>query len=394
MDSHRVRVFAHPSVRAALAAFIESRAPPSVSFDYADTGLCEHASLDAVSPGPPEAAAAEEGGSSAPPLTYFDVAEFGSALETETLGRTLLYAQTIDSTQTLLRDGLWGVDPSWGAICLAESQVKGAGRGGNTWSSPPGCLLFSFHSQFNSGRSLPFVQYMISLAVIQAIEGTTRAGGSGGGDARRLPIHIKWPNDIYADLGALGGAAAAAKDEAASSRDGAAASPEGSTSASGSAGMVKIGGILCNSSSMMSGVFDVVTGVGFNVWNDEPTTSLRAIVDAANDAAEPSSAAPWRCPSSAALVAAFLGHFEALKTQFDRDGFSSFEDEYYARWLHSGQSVVVEPHGRATISGISHTTGALIAAASRPGGGDETLELFPDGNSFDFMRGLVSKKKK
>ena len=198
MDSHRVRVFAHPSVRAALAAFIESRAPPSVSFDYADTGLCEHASLDAVSPGPPEAAAAEEGGSSAPPLAYFDVAEFGSALETETLGRTLLYAQTIDSTQTLLRDGLWGVDPSWGAICLAESQVKGAGRGGNTWSSPPGCLLFSFHSQFNSGRSLPFVQYMISLAVIQAIEGTTRAGGSGGGDARRLPIHIKWPNDFCA----------------------------------------------------------------------------------------------------------------------------------------------------------------------------------------------------
>jgi biotin--protein ligase len=89
------------------------------------------------------------------------------------------------------------------------------------------------------------------------------------------------------------------------------------------------------------------------------------------------------------LVASFLNRFEALKSDFDRDGFASFERAYYARWLHGGQRVTVEPHGAATIAGIAPTTGALLATSAESGA---QLELFPDGNSFDFMRGLVSKK--
>jgi biotin--protein ligase len=28
-----------------------------------------------------------------------------------------------------------------GAVCVADSQCSGRGRGGNVWSSPPGCLM-------------------------------------------------------------------------------------------------------------------------------------------------------------------------------------------------------------------------------------------------------------
>ena len=267
--AHRVRVYTRSKYRSAVSEFLASRAlSPAVEFDYSEACLAE---LGA----PTDSSAREVRGDDGVP--YFDVAEYGAELRTETLGRTLLYAQTLNSTQTLVKDALWGLDAQWGALAVAERQVKGTGRGSNAWSSPPGCLMFTFHSQFTSGRSLPFVQYMISVAMLQAIESTTPTAGASAGSAKRLPIYIKWPNDIYADLGAVGGG-----DAECDSSERAASAECAAGAGRGAAGMVKIAGILCNSSSMHAGRFDVVTGVGLNVWNDEPTTSLRAIVELAN----------------------------------------------------------------------------------------------------------------
>lgn len=44
------------------------------------------------------------------------------------------------------------------------------GRSKNVWESPIGCLLFSFNMQMENGRIVPLVQYVVSLAVTEAIK--------------------------------------------------------------------------------------------------------------------------------------------------------------------------------------------------------------------------------
>lgn len=44
------------------------------------------------------------------------------------------------------------------------------GRSKNLWESPPGCLMFSFTIQMEDGRIVPLLQYVISLAMTEAIK--------------------------------------------------------------------------------------------------------------------------------------------------------------------------------------------------------------------------------
>lgn len=38
------------------------------------------------------------------------------------------------------------------------------------WESPKGCLLFSYTIQMQDGKVVPFVQYVVSLAMTEAIK--------------------------------------------------------------------------------------------------------------------------------------------------------------------------------------------------------------------------------
>ena len=76
-----------------------------------------------------------------------------------------------------------------GLVLHADVQTKGRGRGGNKWVSPRGCLMFSMKHTVTSGSQLPFVQYVISLAIVKAVRRLAAVDVSG--------IKIKWPNDIY-----------------------------------------------------------------------------------------------------------------------------------------------------------------------------------------------------
>ena len=46
------------------------------------------------------------------------------------------------------------------------------GRAKNVWESPMGCLLLSFTVQMEDGHKLPLLQYVVSLAVTEAIKDT------------------------------------------------------------------------------------------------------------------------------------------------------------------------------------------------------------------------------
>ncbi|KAJ0400253.1 hypothetical protein ATCC90586_009306 [Pythium insidiosum] len=93
------------------------------------------------------------------------------------------------------------------------------------------------------------------------------------------------------------------------------------------------------------------------------------------------------------FLAAFLNAFEVMETEFRQHGFAPFTESYLSAWLHSGQVVQVASDADsqvktpATIKGLTQT-GCLLAEASN----GEKLELYPDGNSFDFLSGLLKRK--
>ncbi|OWZ12410.1 Biotin-protein ligase [Phytophthora megakarya] len=262
-------------------------------------------------------------------------------LNTQELGGVVLYSPTLGSTQTLLRETLKPAAPA-GLVCYTELQSSGKGRGANTWSSPEGCLTFSFQSAFTDGATLPFVQYLVSLAIIKAVEAVNGAlPGSAG------PVRIKWPNDIYAN-------------------------------------QVKIGGILCQS-EYRDGKFSVTTGIGINISNRSPTICLQDILSTQEQ--------PCYLTKEE-FLAAFCNVYEPMEKLFQEKGFEPFMADYTARWLHTDQMVQVasgsDPSGDkvpAMIKGLT-STGCLLAQ----GDDGSRLELYPDGNSFDFLTGLLKRK--
>ena len=81
-------------------------------------------------------------------------------------------------------------------LALTDNQTAGRGRHGRTWQSPPGaglCLsvAYTFESQ---PRNLPALTLAIGLGLIDALDDL----GIGG-------VALKWPNDLIANDGKLGG---------------------------------------------------------------------------------------------------------------------------------------------------------------------------------------------
>lgn len=283
----------------------------------------------------------------------FDVQRYFSALETATLGRVLFSAGTTPSTQTIIQINVAKLPD--GVLFVADRQMGGKGRGGNVWESPAGCLMFTTCSRLTiAGQSLPFVQYLVTLAVVQAVQAEAVAL-LGCKERSPLDIRIKWPNDVYA-------------------------------------GGLKLGGILCHS-SFRDGQFHVVMGVGLNLANRTPTTCVDAILQA--DGARRGVAATQSlvvCKET--LLARAMNRLEPMLRRLASDGFGPFEKDYYAAWLHSGQVVVLDE----SVNGVREQVQVAVMGLSPHGylmaedGAGQRYELHPDGNSLDFFKGLIRKK--
>ncbi|KXT18319.1 hypothetical protein AC579_954 [Pseudocercospora musae] len=276
-------------------------------------------------------------------------------------GRVILYGEVVTSTQTILeKNTTLLANLPIGTTCTATTQVSGRGRGTNVWVSPPGQLIFSTvlkHSlSLSSSAPVVFVQYLAALAVVAGIQSYDR-----GYD--KLPIKLKWPNDIYA----LDPAKIGAKVDDIKS-------------------YVKIGGILVNS-SYSGGDYTLILGIGLNLANAAPTTSINQLAKKAGlTELQPEK-----------LLAAILVQFEALYARFCHSGFSKqFEGFYYQNWLHSDQIVTLETEGgaKAKIKGITTDWGLLVAEGLDIDGRltGKRFELQSDSNSFDFLKGLLKKK--
>lgn len=230
----------------------------------------------------------------------------------------------------------------------------------------------------NATAPVVFIQYLAALAVAEGIQSydlQQQSGGGGGGLGGRrsaykdVPVKLKWPNDIYAlDPGKAG------------------ADPSDRNA------YVKVGGILVNS-SYSGGDYTLIVGIGLNVSNAAPTTSLNAVLAAT------SPTLPAYTPEK--LLARILTSFSTLYATFCRSGFSGeLERLYYTHWLHTAQTVTLETEGgvRARVLGITGDWGLLKAEEVVEGvdGGERgtgrVFALQTDSNSFDFFRGLIRRK--
>ena len=232
------------------------------------------------------------------------------------------------------------------------------------WVSPAGSLMFStvirHPTSLASRAPVIFLQYLAALAIVQGI----KTYGPGFG---RLPIKLKWPNDICKSASSPMWRLLSLQDAI----DPVSKKP------------VKIGGILVNS-HYNSTEFLAVVGIGLNTTNTAPTISLNAL----------NPPVPFTLEK---LLARVLVTFSELYKTFCRTGFNkTLEATYYEHWLHSDQIVTLETEGgtRARIKGITSDWGLLVAEElgweDRPTG--RKFQLQSDSNSFDFMKGLVRRK--
>lgn len=271
----------------------------------------------------------------------FQMDLFMSSLSTNTFGRFLIWSPQLPSTHDVVSHNF--CELPIGTVCVADVQLKGRGRSKNKWESPRGCLLFSFTLQMEDGRTVPLLQYVVSLAITEAIKSICDSKG-----LPHLDVKIKWPNDLY-----LNG--------------------------------LKVGGILCTS-TYKSRKFNVSAGIGLNVDNEKPTTCLNAVLRELSSVAY-----QFRRED---IVAAFFNKFETFFSLFINQGFQTLEELYCKTWLHSGQRVIVQENNEGqmvenvvTIQGLA-SSGYLLAI----GDDGQMCELHPDGNSFDFFKGLIRRK--
>eukprot|EP00201_Polytomella_parva_P024076 CAMPEP_0175039152 /NCGR_PEP_ID=MMETSP0052_2-20121109/363_1 /TAXON_ID=51329 ORGANISM="Polytomella parva, Strain SAG 63-3" /NCGR_SAMPLE_ID=MMETSP0052_2 /ASSEMBLY_ACC=CAM_ASM_000194 /LENGTH=420 /DNA_ID=CAMNT_0016300849 /DNA_START=73 /DNA_END=1336 /DNA_ORIENTATION=+ len=306
------------------------------------------------------------------------IEEKKSKLESELL---LLYTPVISSTQEWLKSHAIRVadNSNFKTIVLtAEKQVSGKGRGGNVWSSPAGCLMFSIARtvHLSSIALAPFLNYVTCLAVVQGIRQALPAVLQG----QDLGIRIKWPNDIY-----LNGA--------------------------------KIGGILLNTTWSPNGVMHLITGIGLNVHNRKPTICLEDVVskilstEASNFIASKNEGvdkqrlgkeeeiASTQHLRRDVVLAKIVQRLVALMQIFEREGFAPMQDEYLGNWMHSGQKLLFENEIPSIHSNVVQQV-ELIIQGLTPSGfllavnpkTKEQYELSPDGNSLDMMQGLSEEK--
>ncbi|CAA7062340.1 unnamed protein product [Microthlaspi erraticum] len=271
----------------------------------------------------------------------FSPSLFMNSISTHQFGRFLIWSPRLSSTHDVVSHNF--SELLVGSVCVTDIQFKGRGRTKNVWESPKGCLMYSFTVEMEDGRIVPLIQYVVSLAVTEAVKHVC--------DNKGLPyidVKIKWPNDLY-----LNG--------------------------------LKVGGILCTS-TYRSKKFHVSVGVGLNVDNEQPTTCLNAVLRDMSPASN--------LLKREEILAAFFDKFEKFFHLFIDQGFKSLEELYYRTWLHSEQRVMVEEkindkvvQNAVTIQGLT-TSGYLLAI----GDDNQMYELHPDGNSFDFFKGLVRRK--
>jgi len=209
--------------------------------------------------------------------------------EKSAFGRSFRYYDEIESTNAEAK-ALANCGAPEGTVVIAEAQSAGRGRLGRRWTSPAGKgLLFSVllrpRLPMNDAHMLTIVAAAAAAEAIEAIAG--------------IPVHIKWPNDLFI-------------------------------------GDRKAGGILMEVSGEQDEVEWVVVGIGINVnteYSELPVALRRTATSLKVVKGEPVD----RSELLASLLLSLETHYkDAVANGFDR-ALASFRNRDYL--LHKSISV-------------------------------------------------------
>lgn len=221
----------------------------------------------------------------------FNYRLYCSKVNTTKYGQNIVATKIINSTQTIFTGIKVNAVKCDGLVVHAKRQLKGKGRTGNEWLSPPGCMMFSMQIAIpmNSllGQSLSMIQHLVIVAFVKSIK-------ERGKGYQNLQLGIKWPNDIYIN------------------------------------GQTKIGGIIVNS-SLWEKNFRVTIGLGVNISNEKPTACLNSLICSHNSTINETQLQELEIED---VLAQTLNMIEHLVGVFQKDGVTQFKEEYYKHWLH------------------------------------------------------------
>ena len=197
--------------------------------------------------------------------------------------------ETVDSTNAeVLRRIAAGTAP--GLVCSAEQQTAGRGRRGRQWVSPFARNIYlSFSWEYHQGAAaLEGLSLAVGVAVVRALCGLGVSG-----------LQLKWPNDLLAQSG-------------------------------------KLGGVLLEMAGDAAGRCQVVIGVGINVAM--PDAAANTIDQAWTDLTRLCDGSP---PGRNALLAALLNELLPLAASFGDTGFAPWRAPWMALDAYAGTPVVL-----------------------------------------------------
>ena len=214
------------------------------------------------------------------------------------------------SSNTVLLQRAATMGAASGSVLAVELQTGGRGRMGNAWHSGLGSTLtFSLLWRFSCGlNALSGLSLALGVAQLRALN---KMGAQGLG--------LKWPNDILA--------------------------PQG-----------KLGGVLIEAQGDMLGPSAVVIGIGMNC--SLPAELVRRIDQAASALDE---VCP-NLPTRSQILAGLLLELADVLQQFERGGFAVLRDEWEQYHVYQNRPISLHTTDKIVVSGIARgvsDTGAL-----------------------------------
>ncbi|XP_036098901.1 biotin--protein ligase isoform X2 [Molossus molossus] len=276
---------------------------------------------------------------------HFNLEIYRENLQTKQLGKVILFAEVTSTTMNLLDGLMFEMPQEMGLIAIAVRQTQGKGRGRNAWLSPEGCalstLLVSIPLRSPLGQRIPFVQHLMSLAVVEAVRSIP--------GYQDINLRVKWPNDIYySDL-------------------------------------MKLGGVLVNS-TLIGDTFYILIGCGFNVTNSNPTICVNDLVTEYNKE-HGAQLEPLRADC---LIARTVTVMENLISTFQDQGPNGVLPLYYRYWAHSAQQVRLGSAEGPKVWIVGLDDSGFLQVHQEDG---RVVTVHPDGNSFDMLRNLIIPKQ-
>ena len=279
-----------------------------------------------------------------PPNNLFDSKLYFQSLNTDYLGRALIYTEVTTSTLNILNPRfVFSLPDHTSLLVVCSIQTHGKGRGSNQWVSPTGCLMFSqlISIKQNSFLSLriTLLQHIISVALVHGILTIP--------NYEMLDLKLKWPNDIYYG-----------KD-------------------------TKLGGVLVNNYSMGS-TNKCIISVGMDV-NTDNLLSLNSVIDDYN-LKNKASLLHLKLES---VLARCLNLLEKFLKDIEEGKLPDILQLYYRYWLHANAEISLWDSEDIFLIKSLDEYGYLSVKSKKDG---QMYSVQPDGNSFDMLKGCIRKK--